>query len=164
MSSWEIKGLFYNCTARTNEEYKVELKKRQHLMIVLLLLGILTLAVMGILIATRPETTESYTAGFFCGVGTGLVFGAILCIRNLRKTMKDDSALKEARLIETDEREQAISSKALQLAVKILLLSIYLLVLLCSFISTEATIILALLLAIFILSYIISRRFYSRKM
>ena len=40
MSSWEIKGLFYNCTARTNEEYKVELKKRQRLMVILLLLGI----------------------------------------------------------------------------------------------------------------------------
>lgn len=164
MSSWEIKGLFYNCTARTNEEYKVELKKRQRLMIVLLVLGILTLAVMAVLILTKPETTESYTAGFFCGIGIGLTLASILCIRDLQKTMTDEAALKEARLKETDEREQAISAKALQMTLKIMLLSIYLLALLCSFITTETASVLALLLAIFFLSYIISRKIYSNKM
>lgn len=27
MNGWEIKGLLYQCNARTNEEYKIELKK-----------------------------------------------------------------------------------------------------------------------------------------
>lgn len=164
MNGWEIKGLFYHCTARTNEEYKAELKKRQRLMIVLLLLGMVTLAVMAVLILTKPEATESYTAGFFCGVGTGLVLGASLCIRKLQKTMKDEAALKEARLAETDEREQSISAKALQMTVKIMLLSIYLLLLLCSFITTETVTILFLLISIFFLSYIISRKIYSNRM
>ena len=162
MSNWEIKGLFYHCTARTNEEYKIELKKRQRLMKILLLLGILTLAAMLTLLLLKPEATDNYTAGFFSGVGTGLIFGAILGIRNLRKTMNDESALKEARLIETDEREQAISAKAIHMTLKIMLLSIYLLLLLCSCVTTKTVTILSLLIAIFFLSYIISRKVYSQ--
>lgn len=73
MSNWEIKGLLYQCNARTNEEYKLELKKRRRLMEILLLLGVLTLGSMIALILLKPETLESYTIGFFCGVGTGLI-------------------------------------------------------------------------------------------
>ena len=164
MNGWEIKGIFYHCTARTNEEYKVELKKRQRLMLILLLLGVVTLAVMIALLLLKPDTTESYTAGFFCGVGTGLILGGGLAIRKIRKTMHDETALKEARLLETDEREQAISAKALQMTLKIMLLSIYLFLLLCSFITIEAVTILSLLIAIFFLSYIISRKIYSNRM
>ena len=164
MSGWEIKGLFYHCTAKNNEEYKAELKKRKCLMIALLLLGLFTLAVMAVILLTRPDARENFTAGFFCGVGIGLVFGAILCIRKLQKTMNDEAALKRARLEETDEREQAISAKALQMTLKIMLLSIYLLLLLCSFITVETVSVLSLLVAIFFLSYIVSRRIYSNKM
>lgn len=164
MSGWEIKGLLYHCTARTNEEYKAELKKRQRLMVGLLLLGLITLAVMVVLLLLKPETVESYTAGFFTGVGTGLVLGGLLGIRKIQKTMKDEAALKEARLTETDEREQAISAKALHMTLKVMLLSIYLLLLLCSFITTETVTILSLLIAIFFLSYIISRKIYSQTM
>lgn len=164
MSGWEIKGLLYNCSARTNEEYKVELKKRQRLMVILLCLGILTLATMIILILIKPDTTENYTAGFFCGVGTGLILGGFLGVQKIRKTLKDEAELKEARLTETDEREQAISAKAIHTTLKILLLSIYLLLLLCSFITVETVTILSLLIAIFFLSYIISRKIYSQRM
>lgn len=164
MSNWEIKGLLYQCNARTNEEYKTELKKRQRLMGILLLLGILTLATMITLILIKPDTLESYTAGFFSGVGTGLILGGLLGILKIRKTLKDEAAIKKARLTETDEREQAISAKAIHTTLKVLLLSIYLLLLLCSFVTIEAVTVLSLLIAIFFLTYIISRKAYSRTM
>lgn len=164
MNGWEIKGLLYQCNARTNEEYKIELKKRQRLMGILLLLGILTLATMISLIILKPETMENYTAGFYCGVGTGLILGGLLGIIKIRKTMNDEAALKEARLTETDEREQAISSKAIHTTLKILLLSIYLLLLLCAFTAIEAITVLYLLICIFVLSYLISRKIYSQRM
>ncbi len=164
MNGWEIKGLLYQCNARTNEEYRAELKKRQHLMVVLLLLGILTLVVMAVLLITKPDTLESHTAGFFCGVGTGLILGGFLGMQKIRKTLKNESLLKEARLTETDEREQAISAKAIHMTLKIMLLSIYLLLLLCSFITVETVTVLSLLIAIFFLSYIISRKIYSQRM
>lgn len=164
MSGWEIKGLLYQCNARTNEEYKAELKKRRRLMIILLLLGILTLAVMAVLLITKPDTLESYTAGFFCGVGTGLILGGLLGVRKIHKTISDEAALKEARLTETDEREQAISAKAIHMTLKIVLLSIYLLLLLCSFIVLETITVLSLLVVIFFLSFIISRKIYSQRM
>lgn len=164
MSGWEIKGLLYHCTARTNEEYKVELKKRQRLMLILLFLGILTLATMITLILIKSDTTESYTAAFFCGVGTGLILGGFFGFQKIRKTMKDETLIKEARLTETDEREQAISAKAIHMTLKIMLLSLYLLLLLCSFVTVEAITLLSLLIAVFFLSYIISRKIYSQRM
>lgn len=164
MSGWEIKGLLYQCNARTNEEYKVELKKRQRLMGFLLLLGVFTFASMITLILIKPEMLESYTAGFFTGVGTGLILGGLLGILKIRKTLKDEDAIKKARLAETDEREQAISSRALHATLKILLLSIYLLLLLCSFVTIKSVMVLALLICIFMLSYLISRKIYSQRM
>lgn len=164
MNGWEIKGLLYQCTARTNEEYRSELKKRQRLMCLLLLLGIVTLAAMLAIIFLTPNAQENYSAGFFCGVGTGLILGGFLGIQKIKKTLNDEALLKEARLTETDEREQAISAKAIHTTLKVMLLSIYLLLLLCSFITIEAVTILSLLVAIFFLSYIISRKAYSRSM
>lgn len=162
MNGWEIKGILYNCTARTNEEYKDELKKRQRLMIVLLFLGILTLVAMAVLLLTEAESSENYAAGFFCGAGIGLILGAGLGIQKLHKTMNDEAALKEARLTETDEREKEISNRALKMTAKILLISIYLLLLLCVITSIDAATILYFLLAEFILSYLVSRRIYSK--
>ena len=164
MNGWEIKGLLYQCNARTNEEYRAELKKRQRLMGILVLLGIVTVVTMIAIIILIPESLESYSAGFFCGVGTGLILGGLLGILKIRKTIKDEAALKEARLTETDEREQAISAKALQTTLKVMLLSIYLLLLLCSIVTVEAVTVLSLLIAVFFLSYLISRKMYSQKM
>lgn len=164
MNGWEIKGLLYQCNARTNEEYRAELKKRQRLMGILVLLGIVTVVTMIAIIILIPESLESYSAGFFCGVGTGLILGGLLGILKIRKTLKDEAALKEARLTETDEREQAISAKALQTTLKVMLLSIYLLLLLCSIVTVEAVTVLSLLIAVFFLSYLISRKMYSQKM
>ena len=164
MNGWEIKGLLYHCTARTNEEYKMELKKRQRLMMFLLFLGILTLSTMIALILLKPDASESYSSWFFCGVGTGLILGGFLGFQKIRKTLKDETLIKEARLTETDEREQAISAKAIHMTLKIMLLSIYLLLLLCSFITVEAITLLSLLVAVFFLSYIISRKIYSQRM
>lgn len=164
MNGWEIKGLLYQCNARTNEEYKVELKKRQRLMGILLLLGVLTIGTIIALILINPETQESYPAGFFCGIGTGLILGGLLGIIKIRKTISNEAALKQARLTETDEREQAISAKAVHTTLKILLLSIYLLLLLCSFVTIEAITVLFLLICIFVLSYLCSRKIYSQRM
>lgn len=164
MNGWEIKGLLYQCNAKNNEEYKAELKKRKRPMVILLLLGLLTLGTLIALILIKPETLESYTAGFFCGIGTGLILGGLLGILKIRKTINDEAALKKARLKETDEREQAITSKAIHATLKIMLLSIYLMILLCSFVAIEAITVLYLLVCIFLLSYLFSRKIYSQRM
>ena len=60
MSVWDIKSFVYDCTAKNNEEYRQELKKRMRTMIVLFVLGALTLATMIVLIILKPEMLESY--------------------------------------------------------------------------------------------------------
>lgn len=164
MNGFEMKGLLYHCNARTNEEYKTELKKRKCLMLTFLLLGILTLITAIFFLIFQPETSENYTVAFFCGVGVGLILGGLMGIFKIRKTMNNEAALKEARLTETDEREQAISAKAVHMTLKIVLLSLYLLLLLCSFIPIEAITVLSLLIFIIFLSYLFSRKVYSKLM
>lgn len=164
MNGWELKGLIYQCNARNNEEYRVELKKRQRLMVIFLLLGVLTLGTMITLLALHPEHFESYTAGFFSGVGIGLILGGLAGITKIRKTLNDEALLKQARLTETDEREQAISARALHTTLLILLLCIYLLLLLCAFVTIEDVVVLSLLVVIFFVSYLLSRKIYSRRM
>ena len=164
MNGWEIKGLLYQCNARTNEEYKVELKKRQRMMVILLLLGVLTHATLAVIAWLQPELPENYSIGFFSGLGTGLIVGGLVEIFRLRKTINNEAALKEARLTETDEREKAISTKAIHTNLKIMFISIYLLILLCSVVTADTVTVLFLLLCIFVLSYLFSRKIYSQRM
>jgi len=164
MNGWEIKGLLYQCNARTNEEYKAELEKRKGMMKFILLLGILTYGTLAVIAWLKPELSENYSIGFFSGIGTGLIVGGLVEIFRLRKTIHNEAALKEARLAETDEREKAISSKAIHTTLKIMFLSIYLLILLCSVVTADTVTVLFLLLCIFVLSYLCSRNIYSRRM
>ena len=164
MNGWEIKGLLYQCNARTNEEYKIELKKRQRLMVSIMLLGILTLGALAVIAQLKPELPENCSISFVSGVCTGLIVGGLVGIFKIRKTINNEAALKEARLTETDEREKAISSKAIHTTLKIMFLSIYLLILLCSIVTVETITVLFLLICIFVLSYLFSRKIYSQRM
>ena len=47
-------------------------------MVILMLLGILTLTAMAALILLKPDTTENFTAGFFCGIGIGVSLGMVI--------------------------------------------------------------------------------------
>lgn len=164
MNGWEIKGLLYQCNARTNDEYKVELEKRKRMMKFILLLGMLTLDTLVVIARLKPELLENRSISFVSGVCVGLIVGGLVEIYKIRKTINNEAALKEARLTETDEREKAISSKAIHTTIKIMFLSIYLLILLCSVVTADTVTILFLLLCIFVLSYLISRKIYSQRM
>lgn len=160
-----FQGLLSNCTAKNNEEYKAELQKRMRAMLVLLLLGIVILSIVGVLMLLQPEFVQnSYYAGWFMGLSTGLILGSILIILKLRRTMNNELLLKEARLSETDEREKEISDRALKLTLKTLLLTLYLLLFFCTFVSVEALTVLYLLIAEFFICHLLYRKYYSTKL
>lgn len=157
-------GFLSTCNAKNNEEYKLVLKKRQKRMGLLILLGVLILAFTCTLMILKPEYQESYQAGWFCGFSVGLIFGAVLFLLRLRKTIQNDELLKQYRLEETDEREKEIKSRALMLTAKLLLFSIYLLLMVCIFVTVEATTILYILSAVFFLGYLVSKKYYNSKL
>ena len=152
MSVWDIKSFVYDCTARNNEEYKQELKKRMKTMIVLFVLGALTLATMIVLIILKPEMLESYEAGLFTG------------IIQLRNRMKNEESLKKARLAETDEREREISNRAMRMTAKVMMTALYLVMLFCLFIAKEAALVMCGLILLFFVSYIVCRKIVSKMM
>lgn len=164
MNGWEIKGLLYHSDAKNNEEYKTELENRKRMMKFIVLIGLFTHVVLGCITRFQPELTTNYSIGLFSGLGTGLIVGGLMGIFKLRKTINNEAALKEARLTETDEREKAISAKAIHTTLKIMFISIYLLILLCSVVTTDTVTVLCLLLCIFVLSYLFSRKLYSQRM
>ena len=164
MSAWELKNLVYDCTARNNEEYRVELKKRMRTLTVLFGLGLLTLAVTIGLILQQPELMESFRAGLFSGIGTGLMLGSALGMFYLKSKMKDEESLKAARLAETDEREREISNKALRATAKVMLVVLYLIMLVCIFISDVAVIVMCALIMLFFVCYMVCRKIYSKLM
>lgn len=164
MSLWDLKSFVYDCTAKNNEEYKKELKKRMRTMVVLFILGALTLATMVVLIILKPQMLESYEAGLFTGMGVGLMFGAVTGIIQLRNRMKNEENLKKARLAETDEREREISNRAMRMTAKVMMTALYLVMLFCLFIAREAALVMCGLILLFFVSYIICRKIVSRMM
>ena len=158
------KSFVYDCTARNNEEYKAELKKRMRTMTVLFVLGALTLATMIVLILLKPEMLESYEAGLFTGMGTGLMVGAVFGILRLRSRMKNDDTLKKARLAETDERERDISNKAIRVTSKIVLLAFYLVMLCSLFFSKVLAFVMCGFILLYFVSYVVCRNILSKRM
>ena len=158
------KSFVYDCTAKNNEEYKEELKKRMRTMVVMFVLGALTLVTMIVLIVLKPTMLESYEAGLFTGMGTGLMIGAIAGIIQLRSRMKNEESLKKARLAETDEREREISNVAIRMTSKVMMAALYLLMLLSLFVAKEAALVMCGLILLYFVSYIVCRKIISKRM
>jgi len=162
LSDW--KSFVYDCTARNNEEYKEELKKRMRTMMVMFVLGTLTLVTMIVLIVLRPTMLESYEAGLFTGMGTGLMFGAVVGILQLKRRMKNEDTLKKARLAETDEREREISNRAIRMTSKIVMLAFYLVMLCSLFFSKVIAFVMCGFILLYFVSYIVCRHILSKRM
>ena len=156
--SFEFKGAFYNCNARNNEEYRKVLEKRKKVVVGIFFMGLLLLVAMVVLTIVKPELMGGFHGGFYTGVGSGLMGGAVVGYLNLRE------ALKAARLQETDEREKEITDKALKASLKAMLGGIYGILVFCAFLSEETILVLAGLTTIFLFSFVVARVVYSKKM
>ena len=162
LNGW--KSFIYDCTAKNNEEYKAELMKRVRTLVVLCTLGVITLATMVVLIFLRPEMLESYEAGLFTGMGTGMIAGGIMGIIQLKSRMKNEDTLKKSRLAETDEREREISNVAMRMTSKIMMAALYLVMLFSLFVAREAALVMCGLIVLYFVSYVVCRKFISKRM
>ena len=157
---------FFSCTAvHTDEEYRKVLIRRRRFFIGMLILGIIT-----VLVATCAEflawdtSLSSHTLGFYCGVGTGLSFGAVVLLLRLRKTMMTQDALRAARIRDTDERTQEIGRRALAAAGYALLIAVYLFCFIGGLFYPELLVVLGCLVSVFLVTYIISFFIYNKSM
>lgn len=160
-----FQGFLTNCTAKNNEEYRTILKKRRTIMRLMFLLGIIILGITCAFMILKPDIVQDTShIGWFLGLSTGFILGSILVLTQLRKILQDETLLREHRLTETDEREKEITASAVKRTAAVLFLTIYLLALLCTFVEIEALTLLYFLIAEFLFSYILFRKYYSHKM
>ena len=159
-----MKGLFCGgCKARTNEEYRVVLEKRQKKMLILMLAGLLTVGA-GILYIWLYGFEDSYSLGFVFGFGTGLALGALIAMLKISRTLQDEEKLKAARLRETDERELEVDNQALRLTAKIMLAALYILLIVGGLFLPEIMTVCCILISVFLLSYGFAKKYYAKQM
>lgn len=151
------------CRAKNNEEYRTVLKKRAKRMYLLILAGILTVGI-SLYLNSFMEITE-YRLGFLLGLGVGLVLGAVIRLVKMRRQLEDEEKLKEARLLETDEREIEIGGLALRAASKVLLAVLYLALFVGGLFAREEILFISwVLIVVFLLSYAGFKKYYSARM
>lgn len=99
-------------------EFRAKQKSLLNLLYVLAALGVLTI-VFGLFAVPRilPEGRRLYFfSGFYCGGGAGLTASAAWNIRRLRRTLRDETALRRAFTEQTDERNAMITNRAARAA------------------------------------------------
>jgi len=99
-------------------EFRAKQKGLLNLLYVLAALGVLTI-VFGLFAVPRilPEGRRLYFfSGFYCGGGAGLTASVAWNIRRLRRTLRDETALRRAFTEHTDERNTMITHRALRTA------------------------------------------------
>lgn len=160
-----MRGLLSSmCRAKNNEEYRKVLKRRQTAYCLCVLAGLAELGLVLFLAFGTQSELSDYRLGYLLGLGAGLVLGSAAGIVRIQRKKASEEKLKEARLQETDERELEVDSLALRVTAKVLLGVLYGLLILAGIFEWEELLYVCFgLIAVFLLSYVVFRRYYENK-
>lgn len=152
------------CRARNNEEYRAVLKKRQVRLYLFILAGAATAGIsLFVHFCTRIGLSE-YRLGFLLGMGIGLMLGGLLGLLQIRRKLTDEEKLKESRLKETDERELEVASLALRGTARLMLGVLYVLLVLGGLFADDELLWTCYgLIAVFLFSDVVLRKYYEAK-
>ena len=149
----------------TDEDYRKLLLRRQRTYIGMMILGIVTFAVATLAeILSWDIALSSRDLGFYCGMGTGVTFGALVFLMRVRRSLKSPEKLHAARIKATDERMLEISRRSIAAAGYALLIAVYLACLIGGLYYPVLLTALAILAGIFLITYMMSFFIYSKKM
>ncbi|MCM1192865.1 MAG: hypothetical protein NC389_10605 [Acetatifactor muris] len=160
-----MKSLFCSvCRAKNNEEYRAVLKKRQISFCLFVLVGMATEAIVLFLHLCTQITFPEYRLGYLLGLGVGLALSGVVGLVQIRRRMADEEKLKKWRLKETDERELEVDSMALRTAAKMLLAVMYVVLIAAGMFAWKELLWVCWgLIAFFLLSYAICKKYYEVK-
>lgn len=159
-----MKGLFCNTKAITNDEFRVELKRKQKGYILVIFIGVVTLFITGMGTPNEVVSNE-HLVDVFSGLGVGLIVAGVFLSLKTQLTMKDEEKLKAERLNQTDERLSEISNRSFRCAALIMLVSLYITTLTGAVLIDERlTIFLGINLAVLLMGYLGSYVYYQRKL
>lgn len=151
-------------SVKTNEDFQKVVKKKMKIMGALILAGIIAILADGIAVAAGVLDSDSYQCGLYLGLGCGLIVAGIIKILQLRKICRNEELLKKERLKYTDERNRAISAKAISSAAMTILVVSYIPMLVGAIYSRIIFICFWSVIMGFLFLYFIFFKYYSRKM
>ena len=159
-----MKNIFCTTTAKTNEEYRNVIKNRMKIMVGFMVIGIIT-ALAGLLGEFYFKTPVSdKVLGVYTGLGSSLFSaGLVLWIKN-KILLNNEEKLRKSRLSNTDERNQEIARKALNIAAYVMLASLYVIGLIGGIFYPILFNVLSFIVCIFLLTYIVAYKYYNKKM
>lgn len=159
-----MRGLFCGTNAKNNEEYKVHVKAKMNILLLVLFIGMATLAVSLMAEFQWSVNISEHMLGVYTGVGTGLIFAAVILWVKNRRLLNNEEKLKESRINSSDERMKEISSKAFRVAAVFLLITLYAIGLIGGLFYPLLVKLLLGCVTVFLLAYVIAYKIYEKKM
>lgn len=150
--------------ANTNEEFRQVVKAKIRSLIVLFFLGVLSFVASIVGSRIGMIDNDSYLQGLFAGIGAGLVVTSIFLIIKYKKVLKDEEKLKALRLEQNDERNIYISNMAIKSAASTIIVLLYVVMIVGSFINMYISIIASVVIALSIIIYLGFNIYYNKKM
>lgn len=158
-----MRGLFCETTAKTNEEYRIVLKKRMKIMIGMIIIGVITAAVALYADFYMHAKVSQKMLGVYTGFGTGLIVAGIILLIKNRLLINNEEKLKESRLNNSDERVQEIVNKSFKAAACVMIVVLYLTALIGGIFIPQIVGILVIVIFSCLLTYMVAFRYYSNK-
>lgn len=157
-------GLFCASNAKSDEEYRKAVKRKQKGLVLLFLAGAATLIIS--LLADRywDVNINEHMLSAYAGVGSGLMAAALVLWIRFQMVLSNPAKLKELRLSNTDERNQEIGKKAYRFAATALIIALYAVWLIGGLWYPVLTKIMGILVWIFVITYAVSYKVIERKM
>lgn len=159
-----MKNIFCTTTLKTNDEYKNVIKKRMKVMVGLMVIGVITFlaSILGELYFKTPVSDK--VLGTYTSLGSSLfTVGLVLWIKN-KRILNNEEKLRQSRLNNTDERNQEIARKALNIAAYAMLASLYVIGLIGGIFYPILFNVLSFIVCIFLLTYVVAYKYYNKKM
>lgn len=159
-----MKNIFCTTTPKTNEEYKNVIKKRMKIAVGLMVIGVITFltSILGEFYLKTPVSDK--VLGIYTGLGSSLfAIGLVLWIKN-KKILNNEEKLRESRLNNTDERNQEIARKALNIAAYVMVAFLYVIGLIGGIFYPILFDVLSFIVCIFLLTYVVAYKYYNKKM
>jgi len=159
-----MKGILCITSAKNNEEYRVVVKKRINISIVIMIFGAITAGAGFVAENNFNVSISEQMLGVYSGAGVGLFFGSLALLIKNRILLRSEERLKASRLNNSDERINEIRNKAFNISAYALIAALYLVALIGGLFYPVLVIVLLIVLCVFLLTYVISFGYYEHKM
>lgn len=144
------------------DDYRKVLRRRCALFILLIVLGLGTLAASFVL-AWLDVALPSFAWGFYGGVGTGVAGFSIVGLVGTRRLMRDEKKMRAEEIKETDERAKEVTLRAASATVLVLIVLTYVALMVAVVVNQTVFFTLMAAAAVFFVVFLSATAYYKKK-